>query len=171
VCNSYGVTFTMMSKVEVTGVNQEPVYQWLTQESRNCVQNAPVTWNFCKYLINEDGSWYAFKTPATSPMHSSIIHWITSQASVEENPSNHGEISVFFNEENQLQINIHVSSQQEMKIVLHSITGQLVSQVFNGMIFQNQEIIFNTTHLRAGIYILKAEFKTGSYLQKIVIAK
>lgn len=74
VCESYGVTFTMMSKISVKGSNQHEIYKWLTMQSRNCVQDAPVAWNFQKFLINPDGSWHASVATATSPTHSSIVN-------------------------------------------------------------------------------------------------
>lgn len=73
---NYGVTFPLMSKVEVVGDNMAPIYQWLTQKSENGKEDAPVTWNFQKFMINEDGSWHAFAAPATQPLSDEIIEWI-----------------------------------------------------------------------------------------------
>ena len=51
----YGVTFPMMSKIDVKGKNIHPVYKWLTKKALNGVQDSVVKWNFQKYLINEEG--------------------------------------------------------------------------------------------------------------------
>ena len=52
---NYGVTFPMMGKISVKGKNMHPVYQFLTDESKNGVISTSVSWNFQKYLINPDG--------------------------------------------------------------------------------------------------------------------
>jgi len=52
---NYGVTFPMMSKITVKGSKKHPIYQFLTQKSKNNYKDSKVTWNFQKYLINKDG--------------------------------------------------------------------------------------------------------------------
>ena len=49
---NYGVTFPMMSKISVKGSDMHQVYQFLTQKSKNGLQDSQVEWNFQKYLIN-----------------------------------------------------------------------------------------------------------------------
>ena len=53
---NYGVTFPMMSKISVKGKNMHPLYQFLTQKSKNGVEDSKVKWNFQKYLIGRDGT-------------------------------------------------------------------------------------------------------------------
>ena len=53
---NYGVTFPMMSKISVRGSSMHPLYKFLTDKSKNGVISSSVSWNFQKYLINEDGS-------------------------------------------------------------------------------------------------------------------
>jgi glutathione peroxidase len=45
----------MMSKVDVKGSTTAPIYQFLTQKSKNGLQDSEVEWNFQKYLIDESG--------------------------------------------------------------------------------------------------------------------
>ncbi|MHC1708192.1 MAG: glutathione peroxidase [Bacteroidales bacterium] len=73
---NYGVTFQMMSKISVKGDDMHPVYQWLTQKSRNGVSDSEISWNFQKYLIEPEG--YLFKTVSTKvkPDSEEIISWI-----------------------------------------------------------------------------------------------
>ena len=52
---NYGVTFPMMSKITVKGTKKHPIYQFLTQKSKNNFRDSRVTWNFQKYLINKEG--------------------------------------------------------------------------------------------------------------------
>ena len=73
---NYGVTFPMMSKISVKGKNMHPIYQFLTQESKNGVISSSVSWNFQKYLINSDGKLAKVLSPRTQPNDPSVITWI-----------------------------------------------------------------------------------------------
>ncbi len=74
---NYGVTFPMMSKIEVKGKNQHPLYKYLTTKSENGFSDNTVKWNFQKYLINTDGKIDKILSPATTPMSVEVIDWIT----------------------------------------------------------------------------------------------
>ena len=52
---NYGVSFPMAAKVSVKGDDMAPIYHWLTEKSKNGVQDANVKWNFHKFLIDENG--------------------------------------------------------------------------------------------------------------------
>lgn len=68
----YGVTFPMMSKVK-TGANRgDDIYQWLCNKEQNGVSDAKVSWNFNKFLIDENGTWVAHFPSSTSPMSMEI---------------------------------------------------------------------------------------------------
>ena len=73
---NYGVTFPMMSKISVKGKNMHPVYQFLTDESKNGVISSSVSWNFQKYLINPDGRLTKVISPRTQPDDPPVISWI-----------------------------------------------------------------------------------------------
>jgi len=73
---NYGVTFPMMSKISVKGKDQDPLYTWLTNKSENGVMDAPVKWNFQKFMIDENGHLVDFVAPGTSPMTDKIVNWI-----------------------------------------------------------------------------------------------
>lgn len=74
---NYGVSFPMMAKISVKGEDQHELYQWLTQKSKNGVEDTEVSWNFQKYLINEDGSYHKMVAPQESPASEVIINWIS----------------------------------------------------------------------------------------------
>ena len=74
---NYGVTFPMMSKVIVKGTKKHPIYQFLTQKSKNNYKDSRVTWNFQKYLINQDGRIEKIISPRTRPDSGEIVSWIT----------------------------------------------------------------------------------------------
>lgn len=52
---NYGVTFTLTEKIDVKGSNQHPLYQWLTQKSKNGAGDFEVKWNFNKFVISPEG--------------------------------------------------------------------------------------------------------------------
>jgi glutathione peroxidase len=73
---NYGVTFPMMAKISVKGDDIAPLYQWLTTQEANGVADAEVSWNFQKFLINEEGHWVKSVAPKESPQSAEIIDWI-----------------------------------------------------------------------------------------------
>jgi glutathione peroxidase len=73
---NYGVTFPMMSKISVRGDDQHPLYKWLTSKSENGVEDSKVTWNFQKYMINEDGQLVGHIAPGIKPENEKLVSWI-----------------------------------------------------------------------------------------------
>ena len=73
---NYGVTFPMMSKISVKGDDKHQVYQFLTNKSKNGLQDSEVAWNFQKYLIDEKGELAMVIEPRTLPTDPSIVKWI-----------------------------------------------------------------------------------------------
>ncbi len=76
---NYGVTFPMMDKLSTKGEKQSPLYEWLTQKSKNGVSDSEVTWNFQKYMIDKDGKLVDFASPKEKPDSDKIISWIESK--------------------------------------------------------------------------------------------
>lgn len=52
---NYGVSFTMMSKVNVNGADAHPLFQWLTKEAPGILGTQAIKWNFTKFLVGPDG--------------------------------------------------------------------------------------------------------------------
>ncbi len=75
---NYGVSFPMMSKISVKGSSIHPIYKFLTNKSENGVLDSSVSWNFQKYLIDENGFIVRVVSPRTKPDDQSIIDWISS---------------------------------------------------------------------------------------------
>lgn len=73
---NYGVSFPMMSKISVKGKNMHPLYQFLTQKSKNGVEDSKVQWNFQKYLIGRDGKLEKVIAPKTLPSSDEVTQWI-----------------------------------------------------------------------------------------------
>ena len=70
---NYGVTFPIALKGSVVkGDNQQKVFQWLTDKTKNGWNNHPPTWNFSKYLLNEEGVLKSYFDPAISPLSDEV---------------------------------------------------------------------------------------------------
>ena len=73
---NYGVTFPMMSKISVKGNDIAPLYSWLTSKAENGVMDAPVKWNFQKFMIDENGNLAGVVSPSENPLSDKIVNWI-----------------------------------------------------------------------------------------------
>jgi glutathione peroxidase len=62
---NYGVTFPVFSKISVKGSDMDPLYKFLTSKEQNGLMDAPVKWNFQKYLIDREGRLVTFFDPGT----------------------------------------------------------------------------------------------------------
>lgn len=70
---NFGVTFQLFAKSSVLAPNQNPLYQWLTQPSQNGWNEEAPSWNFCKYLVGENGQLLKFYSAAVSPASEEIL--------------------------------------------------------------------------------------------------
>ena len=65
---NYGVSFLLAKKgTVVKGNDQQPVYQWLTDKRRNGWNSKSPSWNFSKYIINEEGILTHYFGPSIEP--------------------------------------------------------------------------------------------------------
>ena len=65
---NYGVTFPLAKKSTVIpGPDQNPVFQWLTDKNKNGWTSKKPSWNFSKYLVNENGVLVNYFDPTISP--------------------------------------------------------------------------------------------------------
>lgn len=76
---NFGVTFPLMKKtVVVKREDQSNVYNWLTQKEKNGWNTQEPTWNFCKYLIDENGNLTHFFEASISPLGKELTDAINS---------------------------------------------------------------------------------------------
>lgn len=52
---NYGVTFPMMSKVDVNGAHAHPLFTWLKAQAPGILGTEMIKWNFTKFLLGRDG--------------------------------------------------------------------------------------------------------------------
>ena len=74
---NYGVTFQMFEKIVVKkNEKQHPLYSWLSFKELNAKLNNVPSWNFCKYLINENGEIVAYFNSKINPLDKQILEQI-----------------------------------------------------------------------------------------------
>jgi len=70
---NYGVRFPLVKKSSVLpGPEQHPVFQWLTDKSKNGWTSKKPSWNFSKYLVNEEGMLIGYFDPSVSPLNKKV---------------------------------------------------------------------------------------------------
>ena len=70
---NFGVTFPLMKKTVVKkNADQHEVFKWLTDSSLNGWNNKPPAWNFCKYIVNEEGVLTNYFGSSISPMNKDV---------------------------------------------------------------------------------------------------
>jgi glutathione peroxidase len=73
---NYGVTFPMAAKVSVKGDDIAPIFKWLTNKSENGVMDAEITWNFNKFLLDENGLLIAKFDSKVAPLSDEIVKYL-----------------------------------------------------------------------------------------------
>ena len=64
---NYGVSFPMMSKIDVNGTQAHPLYQWLAAEAPGLLGSKSIKWNFTKFLVGKDGHVLKRYAPTDTP--------------------------------------------------------------------------------------------------------
>ena len=73
----FGISFPLMQKSVVIKSNaQNEVFKWLTDAGKNGWNNQAPKWNFCKYLVNEQGVLTHYFDSAVSPMGAEVLQAI-----------------------------------------------------------------------------------------------
>jgi glutathione peroxidase len=89
---NYGVTFPMAAKLSVKGDDIDPLFKYLVDQSREMaksvkVENSkdgawvnflrdPITWNFTKFLIDENGKLVAVFHNKVNPMSEEVLKYL-----------------------------------------------------------------------------------------------
>jgi len=73
-CNvNYGITFTLASKQKIKSKPISNLYEWLSNPELNGWNSALPSWNFCKYIIDEEGELIHFFRSGVNPNDSEIL--------------------------------------------------------------------------------------------------
>lgn len=70
---NYGITFPLATKSSVIkGKYQNEIFKWLSDETLNGWNDQQPTWNFCKYLVDENGKLIKYFDTAVSPLDEEV---------------------------------------------------------------------------------------------------
>jgi glutathione peroxidase len=64
---NYGVSFPVMTKINVNGPDADPLFEFLKDQARGLMKTRAIKWNFTKFLINKDGVVVKRYAPRTKP--------------------------------------------------------------------------------------------------------
>ena len=89
---NYGVTFPMAAKLSVKGDDIDPLFKYLVDQSREMARNVkvetskdgawvnflrdPISWNFTKFLIDENGKLEAVFHNKVNPMSEEVLKYL-----------------------------------------------------------------------------------------------
>lgn len=73
---NFKISFPLTEKVKIKGADIHPLYQFLTQKSLNKLKDSEVTWNFQKYLLNENGELTHVFSPQTEVLSEEVLNAI-----------------------------------------------------------------------------------------------
>lgn len=73
---NFGVTFPLTTRVDVKGDNATPVYKYLCNKSENGVLDATISWNFNKFIIDENGNLLAHFDSKVTPDSPEILKYL-----------------------------------------------------------------------------------------------
>ncbi|MET0635580.1 MAG: glutathione peroxidase [Chitinophagaceae bacterium] len=75
---NYGVTFPLAKKSTVVRAKeQNEIFHWLTAPELNGWNEQEPTWNFSKYLVDENGILIKYFDPGVSPLSKEIVAAVT----------------------------------------------------------------------------------------------
>ena len=67
--SNYGVSFLLMSKINVNGDEAHPLYKWLQAQKAGLLGMESIKWNFTKFLINRNGQVVKRYGPSEEPVN------------------------------------------------------------------------------------------------------
>ena len=73
---NYGVTFPLTTRVDVKGPNISPIYKYLCNKSENGVLDAEISWNFNKFIIDENGNLLQHFDSKVTPDSDELLKYI-----------------------------------------------------------------------------------------------
>lgn len=157
--SNYGVSFRMMSKINIISGDTSPVYKWLQRANLNGLKNNVVDWNFNKFLINESGNLVTHYTSTVSPLDSKIKNWIHTPPVVSgiEQLQNDGRFVKLISSNpasSFIELQIGKSSDLPYLVTLFSIDGKVQKNFGHFFIPKDEKINLDLATLDNGVYFL-----------------
>ena len=81
-CSSkYNVSFPMFEKISVKkSKEQHPIYTWLSTKTLNGWNDQAPSWNFYKYLVDENGNLVEYYSAKVNPLNEAILKHLNGKA-------------------------------------------------------------------------------------------
>lgn len=161
---NYGVTFQMMSRVDIKTGDTAEVYKWLQRSDLNGVEDAQVSWNFHKFLIDPDGNYVRHFPSTTVPRDTAITNWITAEfvSTVSTNDLAKSNVQLFPNP-SEGSASLNFGNIANRKIIVFNAVGQ---EVLNETTYNsNFPIQLNTK----GIYFVHVYANGNLTTKKLLI--
>lgn len=77
---NFGVTFPLAKKsVVIKSGDQNNIFKWLTDKTKNGWNEKPPSWNFSKYLLNEQGTLTHYFDPSVSPLSNEVMKAVSTR--------------------------------------------------------------------------------------------
>lgn len=164
----------MMAKVQIVTGDTAPVWKWLQKQSLNGVANAPVSWNFNKYLIDENGHWVRHFSQNTLPTDTAITNWILSPpiVNIGINERNNPQIKLVSNPVSQnISIAFPLNLKENVSLSLNDVQGREIYASENISITSAGKFNLATESIPNGIYNLRLTGKSFNNNLKVVVDK
>jgi glutathione peroxidase len=168
----YGVTFQMMARVSITASDTCEIYKWLQLASRNGVADAPVTWNFNKFCIDEYGHWVMHFPSEITPFDPQITDWIMSETptSVVDQPLSADKDMRCAFADGTLRVTFTGSFSEPCELMIYNVTGALVGSQScmpaSGSVFS-----WSTDVWPAGWYFVRAKSAETEMTKKVWVGR
>ena len=79
---NYGVSFPIAKKaIVINHEGQHPVFRWLSDQQLNGWNSEAPSWNFSKYLVNDEGILTHYFDPSVSPLSKDVLDAVHGQGS------------------------------------------------------------------------------------------
>ena len=161
--NNYGVTFQMMERVDIKTGDTAEVFKWLQRADLNGVEDAQITWNFHKFLIDVDGKWVRHFISTTNPKDTAITNWITAEEStVSIKPVSFDQVKLYPNPTSNL-TNLQFETATMRNIRVFNSLGKEVLNT--NSVLSNLEINIADK----GIYFIQIEEKGNIKTRKLIV--
>ncbi|MDQ1144227.1 glutathione peroxidase [Bacillus sp. SORGH_AS 510] len=79
---NYGVSFPIFAKIDVNGVNADPLFKYLKDQKKGLL-GGMIKWNFTKFLIDSNGQVIERYAPTTTPdkIEADVVKLLSTSAS------------------------------------------------------------------------------------------
>ncbi len=125
--HTFGVGFDLMHKISITSTDTAPVYKWLQRQDLNGVANAPVSWNFNKFCIDEAGHWVRHFDSPVQPLDTAITNWIMSASVLGVHQQEIPQITCFYDPSVAgIRVVIPENTSTSLQLEVYDVTGRLL---------------------------------------------